>query len=291
MTSARDAYYLPQPSYWPLVGSVALFLVCLGASMSLNEWGSGGLFMTLGAATLVYMLFGWFGAVIRESMGGLYNPRVDLSFRWGMAWFIFSEVMFFAAFFGALFYARIYALPWLSGEGTGIFTHDLLWPDFQGRWPPLELPDATNFQEPAAKVGAFWVPAINTAILLSSGLTVTFAHWALKKGNNRGLCFWLFATVALGILFVFLQGLEYMHAFQDLDLSLNSGIYGTLFYMLTGFHGLHVTLGATMLLVIWFRALKNHFSPQHHFAFEAVAWYWHFVDVVWLFLFVCVYLL
>jgi len=242
--------------------------------------------MLAGAAIIVTMLFGWFGTVINESLSGSYNNQVDTSFRLGMGWFIFSEVMFFAAFFGALFYARMFSVPWLGGASNNAMTHAILWPGFDAAWP-------TN--GPAAVGGdytpmhAWGIPAINTLILLSSGVTVTWAHWGLKKNDRTQLILGLMATVALGILFLGLQAYEYMHAYHELNLTLGSGIYGTTFFMLTGFHGLHVTLGATMLLVVLLRSIKGHFTPDHHFAFEGVAWYWHFVDVVWLGLFIFVY--
>jgi cytochrome c oxidase subunit 3 len=206
-----------------------------------------------------------------------------------MFWFIFSEVMFFAGFFGALFYARTLSVPWLGGAGGELSTHEFLWPDFSPSWPMNVMPKPEDFSVYKEVIPAWGVPAWNTLILLSSGVTVTFAHWALKKNNRTALCWWLFATLSLGFLFVGLQAREYVHAFEELGLTLNSGIYGTTFFMLTGFHGLHVTIGATMLTVIWARALSGHFRPDHHFGFEAVAWYWHFVDVVWLGLFVFVY--
>ena len=197
--------------------------------------------------------------------------------------------MFFAAFFGALFYARAYSIPWLDGASNNDATAQYLWPDFEAAWPLLSVPLADNFSEAKQAMGAWGLPAINTAILLTSGLTVTLAHWALKRKDKVWLVYWLAATVVLGFGFVFLQAYEYSHAYQDLNLRLDSGIYGSTFYLLTGFHGFHVTMGATMLLIIMIRAAKSHFTPENHFAFEAVAWYWHFVDVVWLGLFIFVY--
>jgi len=235
------------------------------------------------------MMYGWFGQVIDESVRGIYNKQVDMSFRWGMGWFIFSEVMFFGAFFGALFYARAYSIPWLGGASNNDATALLLWPDFEAVWPLIAVPVAEKFAVAKEAMGAWGLPAINTAILLTSGLTVTLAHHALKRRDRVWLVYWLFATVALGFLFVGLQAVEYMHAYSELNLRLDSGIYGSTFYMLTGFHGFHVTMGATMLAVIMIRSMKGHFSPENHFGFEAVAWYWHFVDVVWLGLFIFVY--
>ena len=284
MSSSNGGYYLPAPSHWPIVGSVGMFLLLYGFASFLH--GSSSLIMIAGAAVIIFMLFGWFGTVINESLSGKYNDQVDTSFRMAMGWFIFSEVMFFAAFFGALFYARMWAIPWLGGAGNNVMTSELLWPTFEAVWPTNGPGDVGgSFQT----MGPWGIPAINTLILLSSGVTVTWAHWGLKKGDRTQLILGLMATVALGFLFISLQAYEYYHAYHELNLKLTSGMYGTTFFMLTGFHGLHVTLGAIMLFVVMIRAMKGHFSEEHHFAFEAAAWYWHFVDVVWLGLFVFVY--
>jgi len=287
MATAESAYYLPHGTKWPIMGSIGLTLLLSGFASWLNGSAVGQTVMFLGVAVFIFMLFGWFGTVIRESEAGTYNSQVDVSFRWGMGWFIFSEVCFFAAFFAALFYARIYSVPWLGGEGVGgIVTHELLWPNFDAVWP-------TNGPEKIGGVyqsmAAWGIPSLNTAILLSSGVTVTLAHWAILKSKRTPFILWLLATVVLGFLFVALQAYEYSHAYKDLNLTLESGVYGSTFYMLTGFHGFHVTMGAIILLVIMLRAMKGHFTAEHHFAFEAAAWYWHFVDVVWLGLFIFVY--
>jgi len=284
MSSSNGGYYLPEPSHWPIVGSVGIFLMLGGFANFLH--GGNWIVMAVGAAIIIYMLFGWFGTVIKESQAGKYDSQVDTSFRMGMGWFIFSEVMFFAAFFGVLFYARMWSIPWLGGAGNNIMTHELLWPAFEAAWP-TNGPGAVGGDFTA--MGPWGIPAINTLILLSSGVTITWSHWGLKKNDRTQLILGLMATVALGFLFLGLQAYEYIHAYSELNLTLESGMYGTTFYMLTGFHGLHVTLGATMLTVILIRAMKGHFTEENHFAFEAVAWYWHFVDVVWLGLFVFVY--
>ena len=281
-----DKYYIPHGSKWPAVGAVTLFITMLGTAAVLNGSSLGPWIAYLGLAGVAYMFFGWFGTVIDESQRGIYNAGVDRSFRMGMTWFIFSEVMFFAAFFGALYYARQLSVPWLGGEGAKFMTNLLLWKDFESTWP-TNGPAAVggNFET----IPAFGLPAINTAILLTSGVTITIAHHALKAGNRGILKIFLALTFLLGFLFVGLQAEEYMHAYKELNLTLGSGVYGSTFFMLTGFHGMHVTIGAIMLTVIWLRVMKGHFTPTHHFAFEGVAWYWHFVDVVWLGLFIFVY--
>ncbi len=288
MAHAAGSYYVPHGTKWPIVGSIGLFTLAITAGNYLNGNETAGPMMLGAAAILIFMMVGWFGQVINESERGMYNKQVDTSFRMGMFWFIASEVMFFAAFFGALFYARQFVLPWLSGEGSGVANAQFLYPGYEGSWPTN---GPGNLGGRFETIPAFDLPLINTLILLTSGVTVTMAHHALKKMQRKPLVLWLFATVALGFLFVVLQAEEYIHAYNDLNLTLGSGIYGSTFFMLTGFHGMHVTVGAIMLTVIMFRAWKGHFTPENHFGFEAVAWYWHFVDVVWLGLFVFVYIL
>jgi len=286
MAHADNSYYVPHGTRWPITGSIGLFGIMTGASTWLNGAAFGPYLFAAGMAVLIYMVFGWFGQVITESEDGYYNDDVDTSFRMGMGWFIFSEVMFFAAFFGALFYARGVSIPWLGGDSNNFFTNELLWQGFTAAWPTN---GPGNIGGEYEIMGAWGIPAINTALLLTSGVTLTIAHHAMQAGERSKLTLFLAMTFLLGFIFMGFQAYEYMHAWGDLNLTMNSGIYGTTFYMLTGFHGLHVTLGAIMLLVVWIRVLRGHFTPEKHFAFEAVAWYWHFVDVVWLFLFVFVY--
>jgi cytochrome c oxidase subunit 3 len=285
-STASEKYYVPHGSPWPIVGSVALFTTVGGGALWLNHVNAGPWIMTLGLALLAFMFVGWFGTVIRESEGRLYNEAVDRSFRMGMMWFIFSEVMFFAGFFGALLYARQFSVPWLGGEGTKLLTKVVRGDSFEATWPTN---GPGNIGGDFEVIPAFGLPAINTAILLLSGVTITIAHHALRAGNRRVLNMFLAATFLLGFLFVYLQATEYIEAYTHHNLKLTSGIYGSTFFPLTAFHGFHVTMGALMLVVIWFRCLKGHFTPTHHFAFEGVAWYWHFVDVVWLGLFIFVY--
>jgi cytochrome c oxidase subunit 3 len=286
MAHAENSYYVPHGTRWPFIGSVALFSVMVGASTWLNDISFGPYLFAAGFGLLIYMVFGWFGQVIGESEGGYYNKDVDTSFRMGMGWFIFSEVMFFSVFFGAMFYARGISIPWLGGASNNFFTNELLWPAFTAAWPSNGPGDIGGTFE---AMGAWGVPALNTAILLTSGVTLTIAHHAIQAGKRTTLNIFLAATFILGFIFMGFQAYEYIHGYQELNLTLESGVYGTTFYMLTGFHGLHVTLGAIMLLVVWLRCLRGHFTKDNHFAFEAVAWYWHFVDVVWLFLFIFVY--
>ena len=283
-TSSNTApyYFVPGNSKWPLVGSVALTFFGFGMASWVNGASWGPWFFAIFLAILFYMMVGWFGDVSRESEAGQYNERVDASFRWSMGWFIFSEVMFFGAFFGALFYARVITMPWLGDLDHKI----LLWPDFTAAWPNA---GPAGVVEAFQTMGPWPIPTVNTALLLTSGVTLTIAHHALKDNHRGSLKFWLLATILLGFTFMGFQAYEYMHAYSDLNLKLSSGVFGSTFYLLTGFHGFHVTVGAIMLSVVLFRIIKGHFSPDNHFAFEAAAWYWHFVDVVWLGLYVVVY--
>ena len=280
-TTRQAHYHVPQPMPWPIMGAFSLFCMALGSVFLFNGASPGWIGIALGFMILLYMMFRWFGDVIRESEGGKYGAWEDLSFRWGMSWFIFSEVMFFAGFFGALFWARVMSVPDLASLDHNTY----LWPNFTGHWPSA----GPGFEEKFTPMGAWGLPALNTVLLLSSGVTITLAHWSLIANNRGKLLFWQGLTILLGVAFLVCQAIEYSHAYAELNLKLTTGAYGTTFFMLTGFHGFHVTCGAIMLSVIWFRCLSGHFKPEHHFAFEGVAWYWHFVDVVWLGLFIFVY--
>ena len=281
-----NEYYIPDPSPWPIVAMLSVLSMLGGTALFINGVSVGGWLVLAGFALLVVMFYGWFGEVIKENLSDKYNEQVDRSFRQGMFWFIASEVFFFLSFFGALYYIRVIALPWLGGEWYLGVTQELLHNQFVADWPSAG-PELLGGE--FTPMGAWGIPALNTLILLTSGATVTWAHWGLKEGDQKKLVWGLAATVALGFIFVIMQAYEYFHAYVDLNLTLESGVYGSTFYMLTGFHGFHVTMGAVMLLAIMVRAMKGHFTPHNHFAFEAVAWYWHFVDVVWLGLFVFVY--
>ncbi len=293
MSEEAPRYHVPDSSPWPIIGSVALFVTAFGAVTFIHqstekvaaEGSFGQPIFFIGLALIAFMMFGWFGTVIRESVKGMNSGLLDRSYRMGMAWFIVSEVMFFAAFFGALFYARIISVPWLAGAGNNLETHVLLWPDFADTWPLFMTPSGTT-TEP---MEAWGLPFINTVILVTSSVTVTFAHWALRKNQRILLGSWLAITVALGATFLTFQVVEYIHAYNELGLNLGAGIYGSTFFMLTGFHGAHVTMGTIMLAVMLLRCLTGHFTSENHFAFEATTWYWHFVDVIWLFLFTFVY--
>jgi len=296
MSERTEEYYVPEGSPWPLVASVGLFLIAVGGTNFIqqstafgetlgNEGNWGHWVLAAGAVWMIVTLFYWWRDTIRESLGGLHSDQMDISYRQGMLWFIFSEVMFFAAFFGALFYVRWLVVPWLGGAGSNAMTHELLWPSFQAMWPLTETPSGETTQA----MGAWGLPALNTAILLVSSITLTIAHHALLENDRKRLIIFQGITILLGLVFLFFQIEEYIHAYQDMGLTLDAGIYGSLFFMLTGFHGLHVTLGTVMLIVMFLRVLNGHFSPDNNFGWEAAAWYWHFVDVVWLFLFVVVY--
>ncbi len=301
----HEEYYVPAESKLPLFASLGLFLTVFGLANWVNEFsagesGSGKTVFFLGLVFFCYVLYQWFSTVVDENIRGLPSAQLKRSYVWGMGWFIFSEVMFFAAFFGALYYIRQIALPELSNSPAS----DLLWGGFEAEWPLMITPDQAangdaaavkgpgeNMSNPGLTNWLGWLPFWNTSVLLLSSVTVHFAHTALKKDNKKQFNIWLGITVALGIIFLFLQAEEYIHAYH-VGLTLDSGAYGTTFFLLTGFHGLHVTLGTFMLLVQWLRSMfKNHFSHHDCFGFEASSWYWHFVDVVWVGLFLFVYIL
>ncbi len=294
MSTKHHSYYVPAQSHWPIIGAIALFMVAVGAGITVQNLGSnsaagifGKVLLFIGFAALLYMLAGWFSNVIGESLAGLYSKQIARSFRQGMSWFIFSEVMFFGAFFGALFYARMIAVPWLGGASNNAMTNELLWPSFNAIWPLLTTPAGENIQAMP------WqgIPLKNTIILLMSSITLHMAHISLEKNYRTALIVWLEITIVLAGFFLYFQGVEYAHAYQEMGLTLQSGIYGNTFFMLTGFHGLHVCLGTLFLAVLLGRVAKDHFTPNDHFAFQAGSWYWHFVDVVWFCLFVFVYVL
>ena len=297
MSDQHSTYYVPEQSrlpFWASIGVVGM-LAGLGSvindhSMNLQQtwpW----LFALVGTAIILAVVFYWFRQVITESHAQLYSPQMDTSFRLGMAWFIFSEVMFFAAFFGALFYTRTFAIPWLGGEGAKGPVNELLWTEFIPAWPLFNNPNEYLFPGPDAIINPWHLPLLNTILLVTSSFTLTWAHHCLKAGQRGLLKFWMIVTIALGVTFLYFQVAEYIEAYKELGLTLASGIYGSTFFMLTGFHGAHVTLGTLMLIIMTLRIFKGHFTGDKHFAFEASAWYWHFVDVVWLGLFIFVYLL
>jgi cytochrome c oxidase subunit III len=281
-------YFVPEPSRHPAMAAFGLFFVILGASQWVNDSSWGQYALLFGMAILLTVLYQWFGDAIHESETGVYGDNIDASFRWSMSWFIFSEVMFFAAFFGALWWARVHSVPAL-GNADNLA---VLWPDFKAIWPSVAAgATASPAQtiEPFVTMSPLWLPTINTALLLTSGVTITIAHHALRENERSKTIVFMWLTVLLGAVFLFLQGYEYYHAYAELNLKLSSGIFGSTFFMLTGFHGFHVFLGTLMLFIITLRLQKGHFTADKHFGFEGVAWYWHFVDVVWLGLYVLVY--
>ncbi len=280
-------YFVPGPSRHPAMAALGLLFVIMGASQWINgaDWGKYAL--AFGLLFWLGVLYQWFGDAISESEGGQYGRKIDLSFRWSMSWFIFSEVMFFGAFFSALWWGRAHSVPAL-----GSLDNALLWPDFKAVWPSLAAGvtgSPAGIVEPFTTMGPFWLPTINTALLLTSGVTLTIAHHALLDSNRSKTVAFMWLTVLLGVTFLFVQGYEYYHAYTEYNLKLSSGIYGSTFFMLTGFHGFHVFVGMLMLLATTLRLQNGHFSADRHFGFEGAAWYWHFVDVVWLGLYILVY--
>ena len=280
-------YFVPGPSRHPVMAAIGLFFVILGAGQWVNgaEWGPYS--VAFGMVWWLTVLKQWFSDAIHESQSGMYSDRIDVSFRWSMSWFIFSEVMFFGAFFGALYWARVHSVPEL-----GNMEHQLLWPDFKGLWPSVAAgatASPAGVVEPFRTMTPWPLPTINTGLLLTSGVTLTIAHHALIANQRGKAIAFMWLTVLLGAIFLGCQGFEYYEAYHHLNLKLSSGVYGSTFFMLTGFHGFHVFVGALMLLFITLRLQKGHFTPEKHFGFEGAAWYWHFVDVVWLGLYVIVY--
>ncbi|PPR10531.1 MAG: Cytochrome c oxidase subunit 3 [Alphaproteobacteria bacterium MarineAlpha11_Bin1] len=253
----KHPYHLVDPSPWPFIGSMSAFIMAIGAVLYMH--GGISWILVLGTVAVMGTMAGWFWEVIKEAeFGGYHNPVVQVGMRYGMALFIASEVMFFVAWFWAYFNAALFPSE-----------------QIQSQWPP-----------PGVQTFDTWdLPFLNTLILLMSGITATWAHHALREGNRLHFMQGLALTIFLGICFSFVQAFEYSHA----AFGFSDGIYPSTFYMATGFHGFHVLVGTIFLIVCFFRARAGHFSPDHHFGFEAAAWYWHFVDVVWLFLFICIY--
>ncbi len=289
----EQEYYVPESSPWPIVGAIALFMIALGAGFAVPLWsdnndgGWGAYVLLLGIILVLYMMLAWFTDQVRESLSGKHGFQLGVSYQQGMRWFIFSELMFFAAFFGALFYLRVFSVPWLGGEGNNLMTNTILWPEFDPVWPLVTTPSGQS----SGVMSWQGLPLINTLILLASSFTIHYAHEGLKQGKRNKLLVLLLLTVLLGCCFLFLQVEEYVEAYQELNLKLDTGVYGNTFFILTGFHGLHVTMGTLFLFVVLLRVFSGHFNKDNQFAFQAASWYWHFVDVVWLCLFVFVYII
>jgi cytochrome c oxidase subunit 3 len=315
-----EKYYVPEKSSLAVCATIGLVLSIFGGASIMNdmtfgdpsqETSSWTIFL-LGMFFFVATLFNWFRIAIKENIAGMNSAQLKKSYVLGMFWFIFSEVMFFFAFFGVLFYVRVLVGPWLAGEGEGGRMNGLLWEGFSFSWPLMQTPQEAVGGAAAqliANNGSFtsahtslsfndahawwaWLPLWNTLVLLSSSFTCHLAHVGILNGNRTKFNFWLTVTVVLGVIFLCLQYMEYHEAYVEYGLTLNAGIYGSTFFMLTGFHGFHVFMGMTMLLIQLLRSVVGkQFSADDHFGFEASSWYWHFVDVVWVFLFLFVYVL
>lgn len=253
--SKKHPYHLVEPSPWPFVSSLAALLLTIGAVLQMHRHGP--YLLIIGITLLLYSMFGWWRDVIKESFKE-HTSEVKLGLRYGMVLFIISEIMFFVSFFWAYFDASLFPT-----EATGHM------------WPPKGI----------KTIDPFDLPYLNTLLLLLSGTTITWAHHALIENDTKTALKQLLYTVGLGVVFLGVQILEYSHA----PFGFKDGIYPSTFYLATGFHGLHVFIGVVFLFVCWLRMKKGHFSPNDHFGFEAAAWYWHFVDVVWLFLFITIY--
>ena len=286
-------YHLVNPSPWPLIGSIGAFLMAVGVVVLMRSLGAGtGLFgisgswlFMVGLAIVLLTMTLWWRDVIVEANGGDHTAVVRLHLRYGMIMFIASEVMFFVAWFWAYFDASLFPAPVYSINGDTASVVGMIERAAAtgGVWPPKPTADHTF----TSTFDPWGLPLVNTLILLLSGTTVTMAHHALLENNRKGLVRGLAATVVLGLLFTALQAYEYGHA----AFTYGGHIYGSTFFMATGFHGAHVIIGTIFLAVCLVRAIRGAFTPQQHFGFEAAAWYWHFVDVVWLFLFACIYVI
>jgi len=286
--SAHQAHF--EGSRWPIFGSIGLFLIAVGFVNWIHDNTVGPYIFLLGALVFSYMLYGWFAAVIKENQAGLYlNEQARSAFRWGMFWFIFTEAAFFITFFGVLFYTRVLSVPWLGGAGTGELTHLILWPGFKGVWPVIHTPNPAKFLGPTSGLDPWGVPVLNTLALLLSDVAITWGYWGQLKGRRHQLNIGLAITLILSVTFIWLQVIEYGNAYFNKHLMMSSGIYGATFYMLTGVHATHVIAGIIMLLVLLGRSFKGHFDTKNNFAIGAISWYWHFIDVLWIALFIFVY--
>lgn len=309
-TGATQSYYVPEQSKLAICMATSVAVLILGAAVGLNgltytDGGASWSLMWIGLLCFVVTLAVWFRQTIRENRAGMNSAQLKHSYVLGMQWFIFSEVMFFACFFGTLFYVRQLAGPWLAGAGANAMTNEVLWQGFEFTWPLSTTPqeavggvssqvqaNAGIFEGPKKAMSWTGIPLINTILLLSSSVTCHFAHVALKNDKRSPFNVWLGITLVLGFVFVGFQAFEYYEAYNHLGLTLNAGIYGSTFFILTGFHGFHVCMGAIMLTVQWLRStISGDFSADDQFGFEASSWYWHFVDVVWVGLFLFVYIL
>jgi len=279
----RPGYFVPKSARWPIEAAVALLFMAAGGALWLNEEARGPWVLATGVAILAYVLFCWFGSLISEGRRDLYDDQVQRSFRVGMAWFIFSEVVVFGALFAALLYTRLISVPDLASGDT----HALLWPGFKGGWP-ASGPEIEGTFSPMRALG---IPLINTIILLFSGAAVTLADKALDRGKRGWLILLLTVPVVVGVLFLRNQVSEYHHAYTALHLTFASGAYGQTFFILTGLHGLHVAIGTAFMMLMLGRTVRGDFTAKDHLALQAASWYWHFVGVVWLILYVVVYLL
>ena len=297
--SSDSSYYVPESSKLPIFMAFGLLLFVLGAGSTINDLGkesSNSYILLMTSFAVIWgVMFVWFSNVINENNKGMYSDQLNQSFVWGMAWFIFSEVMFFFAFFLALGYVRMFSVPWLGGEGEKAITN-ILWPAFEATWPVMVTPDnetfpgaEKNMNMPGITKLHTWLPFWNTLCLVTSSGTIALAEAALKKGKRAAFKSWMVVTISLGFIFVFLQGLEYYEAYAHMGLTLGAGIYGTTFFLLTGFHGFHVCLGAIILTIMTIRGFAGAFSEHDHFGLAAGSWYWHFVDVVWILLVLVVY--
>lgn len=255
----KHSFHLVDPSPWPIISAFSALILTSGGVLYMHGYKGGSFLLQLGFLMILFMMFCWWRDIIREAtVEGQHTTSVQTGLKLGMLLFIVSEIMFFFAFFWAFFHSSFNPSPAIGGV-----------------WPPAFITTLDPWK----------IPLLNTILLLSSGASVTWAHHSIVWGSKYQACISLIITVILAVIFTALQGFEYVSA----PFSISDGVYGASFYMATGFHGFHVIVGTLFLTVCLFRLYLNHFTREHHFGFEAAAWYWHFVDVVWLFLFITIY--
>ena len=292
MSEKNEKYYIPNSSPYPLVGTIGIFLLLFGFVNWIHEETWGMYCALAGLIIFIGVLCFWFRRIIKEYRTGLSTAaQVQRAYRWGVFWFLFTEALFFFGLFFALFYVQVFGIKWLAGEGHGAVTHLMLWPNFQHGWPVMSLPNPNQYTGPAEGPNPWGIPLLNTLVILISVFTITMARKATFEMKRKKMLSYQMATILLAVVFLVLQGFEYYYAYTEEMLKLGSGIYGNIFYFMTGFDGLHVVAGIIMLLVIFFRMKRGDYDSQRNLGVRLISWYWYFVAIVWILLFLFLYII